>query len=156
MAIRRPSISTPQWVLQDFLYQETPEGSERYIQVKWDGEVYSTVSQTFDYSNPPYSDWEQRGGHIVAQLDYSVLNKAVTVTGWSVNWQDEWPLRVAFNYLTNCLYSSRNGFLIGAVGKEVYKPDGTPVRMGVKDPYAFLVSEQYLPLTNNLDGYLFK
>lgn len=156
MAIRRPSISTPNWVLQDFLYQETPEGQERFIQVKWDGEEFNTISQTFDYSNPPYANWEQRGGDIVAQLNYTVLEKLVTVTSWEVNWQDEWPLRVAFNYLSNCLYSRPQGYTIGAVGDEVYKQDGTPVVRGVKDPYAFLVSEQFQPLTNDLSGYLLR
>lgn len=154
MATRRPSISTPQWVLQDFLYQETPEGVERYIQVKWDGETYSTVSQTFDYSNPPYQDWEQKGGHIVAQLDYTVVEKLVTVTGWNVNWQDEWPLRVAFNYLAQCLYRGTQGYIIGAVGGEVYTQDGTPLLYGAKDPYAFLVSERFHPLTNESFGLL--
>ena len=64
MAIRRPSIASPEWLFQDFLYQEAAGlgGSElRYIQVKWDGEVYERVSQSFDYSNPPFVGPEQRG-----------------------------------------------------------------------------------------------
>jgi len=156
MAIRRPSISSPDWLFQDFLYQETPEGEERYVQVKWDGTPYQTISSTFDYSNPPFPDPEQRGGSIVAQLDYNIVGQLVTVTGWFVNWRDEWPLRLAFNYLTNCKYPSTLGYVIRAVGEEVYKQDGTPVDFGVKDPYAFLVSENFLPLTDVPNEYFIK
>jgi hypothetical protein len=68
MAIRRPSISSPEWLFQDFSYSEDPTGNLRYVQVKWDGEVYTRVSQSFDYSNPPYIGPEQRGGDIVGQI----------------------------------------------------------------------------------------
>ena len=79
MAIRRPSINSPTWLYQDFLYFEDGEEKLRYLQVKWDGEPYTRVSQTFDYSNPPYSGSEQRGGDIVAQIDYTVNQRLITI-----------------------------------------------------------------------------
>ena len=111
----------------------------RYAQVKWDGEIYDRVSQTFDYSNPPYSDAEQRGGDIVTQIDYTLIGKTVTVDDWFVNWRDEWPLRLATNYLKQCLYPSAKGYII--------RVD--------KSAYAFWVSEQFNPATNDSTDYLF-
>lgn len=140
MAIRRPSIYSPEWLFQDFLYQDTPEGQERYLQVKWDGEVFTRVSPSFDYSNPPYSDNEQRGGPIVAQIDYTVQGKIITINDWEVNWQDEWPLRVAVNYLINCMYPTTRQYVVRVA----------------KDPYAFWVSEAIFPVTNLPNDYLFR
>ena len=142
MAIRRPAIASPEWLFQDFLYQETPDGEERYIQVKWDGEIYERVSSTYDYSNPPFSGAEQRGGHIVAQLDYEVnpLTKLVTIYSWEVNWRDEWPLRLAANYLTQCLYPANKKYVIRVID----------------DPHAFWVSEQFYPTGNTPGGYLIR
>lgn len=112
MAIRRPSIYSPTWIYQDFLYLDSPPEQLRYILVKRDGAVYSRVSQTFDYSNPPYPDDEQRGGDIVCRLDYTINDKLITVDSWQVNWRDELPLRLAVNYLVNCLYGPRGGFVV--------------------------------------------
>jgi hypothetical protein len=139
MAIRRPGINSPTWLYQDFLYHQNGEEQLRYVQVKWDGEIYDRVSQTFDYSNPPYPDADQRGGSIVAQIDYTVIGKTVTIDDWSVNWQDEWPLRLAANYLRQCLYSSAKGYV---------------VRVD-KTAYAFWVSEQFNPVTNDPNDFLF-
>ena len=139
MAIRRPSISSPNWLFQDFLYFEDGAEQQRYIQVKYDGEPYTVISETFDYSNPPYSNAEQRGGDIVAQLDYSVIGQSVTIESWDVEWRDEWPLRLAVNYICQCLYPASKGFVI---------------RVN-KDAYAFWVSEQFKPVTNLLDDYLY-
>ena len=139
MAIRRPSISSPNWLFQDFLYFEDGAEQQRYITVKYDGEPYTVISETFDYSNPPYSNAEQRGGDIVAQLDYSVIGQTVTIESWGVEWRDEWPLRLAINYLRQCLYPTSKGYLI-RVNKEAY---------------AFWVSEQFKPVTNLLDDYLY-
>jgi hypothetical protein len=77
MALRRPSIYSPKWLYQDFLYFANDEEESRYIQVKYDGEQFTRTSQTFDYSNPPYSDSEQRGGSIVAQLNYTKVGKII-------------------------------------------------------------------------------
>jgi hypothetical protein len=154
MAIRRPSISSPEWLFQDFLYQETPDGQDRYVQVKWDGRVYERVSATYDYSNPPYSNSEQRGGSIVAQLDYTVSGTLVTITGWSVNWQDEWPLRLAINYIRNCLYDPAQGYVIRAVGGEVYAQSGEAIPVATTDPRAFWVSEGFLPVSSLPNDYL--
>mgnify|MGYP006296446011 CR=1 FL=1 len=156
MAIRRPSINSPQWLFQDFLYQETPEGQERYVQVKWDGEVYDRVSQTFDYSDPPYVGTEQRGGNIVTQLDYTVDGKIVTITDWSVTWRDEWPLRLAVGYLAQCLYRASQGYVVRVRGEEAYKQNGSAVPLPSKDPVAFWVSEQFNPVTNTPNDYLYR
>jgi hypothetical protein len=156
MAIRRPSIASPEWLFQDFLYQAIPGAEDRYIQVKWSGEPYTRISQSFDYSNPPYVGSEQRGGDIAAQLDYTLTAGLVTVTGWFVNWKDEWPLRLAMNYLSQCLYPSSKGYLIRAMGDEVYKQDGTSIPVPNKDPYAFLVSEQFMPASNEPYDYLLR
>jgi hypothetical protein len=139
MAIRRPSISSPNWLFQDFLYFEDGAEQQRYIQVKYDGEPYTVISETFDYSNPPYSNAEQRGGDIVAQLDYSVIGQSVTIESWDVEWRDEFPLRLAVNYIRQCLYPASKGFVI---------------RVN-KDAYAFWVSEQFKPVTNLPDDYLY-
>jgi hypothetical protein len=140
MAIRRPSISSPDWLFQDFLYHEEGGTQYRYLQVKWDGEVYERVSHTFDYSNPPYSNSEQRGGSIVAQVDYAVEGKVVTIQEWFVNWRDEWPLRQASIHLVNCLYPRSKGYVLQVV----------------KDPYAFWVSEGFVPVTNEPNDHLFR
>jgi hypothetical protein len=154
MAIRRPSISSPEWLFQDFLYLETADQQQRYVQVKWDGDVYTRVSQSYDYSDPPYVGTEQRGGNIVAQLDYTVQGKIVTINDWDVTWQDEWPLRLAVNYLTQCLYPASLGFVTRVVGNEVYNQAGEPIQQPSQDPYAFWVSEQFFPLTNFPNDYL--
>lgn len=160
MAIRRPSISSPDWLFQDFLYQssELLGGPElRYIQVKWDGELFERASQSFDYSNPPYLGSKQRGGPIVAQLDYEVNVSARTITiySWDVNWRDEWPLRLAVNYLTQCLYPADRNYVIRVAGDEVYDQEGQPISEANKNPYAFWVSEQYFPVTNFPNDYLY-
>jgi hypothetical protein len=161
MAIRRPSISSPEWLFQDFLYQESTElgGTElRYLQVKWDGESYTRVSQTFDYSDPPYVGPEQRGGSIVGQIDYEVnpTTKLVTIYSWSVNFRDEWPLRLGSNYISQCLYPPQKGYIIRVVGDQVYNQAGEAIEVASKDPYAFWVSEQFNPFTNNPNDYLIR
>ena len=161
MAIRRPAIASPEWLFQDFLYQSATEvgGSDlRYVQVKWDGDPFTRVSQTFDYSDPPYVGPEQRGGSIVAQLDYeiNVSTKLVTIYNWDVTWRDEWPLRLAVNYLTQCLYPTVRGYTVRVVGNEVYNQAGEPIDQPNNAPYAFWASEQFSPLTNRPDDYLIR
>jgi hypothetical protein len=140
MAIRRPGIGNPNWLFQDFLYFEDGAEQQRYIQVKYDGEPYTVISETFDYSNPPYSNADQRGGDIVAQLDYSVIGQSVTIESWDTEWRDEWPLRLAVNYLRQCLYPASKGYVVRVIKNEAY---------------AFWVSEQFFPVTNLLDDYLY-
>ena len=159
MAIRRPSIASPEWLFQDFLYQASDllGGPElRYVQIKWDGEVYTRQSQTFDYSDPPFVGPEQRGGSIVGQIDYTVQGNVITINDWSVNWRDEWPLRLGVNYLTQCLYPATKGFVIRVQGQEVYNQAGEPIPVADKAAYAFWVSEQYSPVTNNPNDYLLR
>lgn len=159
MAIRRPSIASPEWLFQDFLYQASDllGGPElRYVQIKWDGEVYTRQSQTFDYSDPPFVGPEQRGGSIVGQIDYTVQGNVITINDWSVNWRDEWPLRLGVNYLTQCLYPATRGFVIRVQGQEVYNQAGEPIPVADKAAYAFWVSEQYSPVTNNPNDYLLR
>jgi hypothetical protein len=155
MAIRRPSIKDPTWLFQDFLYQETLDQQERYLQVRWDGDLYTRISQAYDYSDPPYAGSEQRGGSIVAQVDYTVQGKIITINDWEVNWRDEWPLRLAANYLTQCLYPTQKGYVIRVRGQEVYNQAGNPIAVATKDAYAFWVSEQILPITNLPNDYLY-
>jgi len=158
MAIRRPSIYSPTWLFQDFLYQpaEMPGAPElRYLQVKWDGEIFDRVSQSFDYSDPPYVGPEQRGGPIVAQVDYTVQGKNITINDWWVNWQDEWPLRLAANYITQCLYPAERDYVIRVTGDQVYNQAGEAIDVAGKTAYAFWVSEQYVPVTNFPNDYLY-
>jgi hypothetical protein len=133
MAIRRPGIQSPTWLFQDFLYYEDSPKELRYLLVKQDGEVFERVSETFDYSNPPYSDDEQRGGSIVARIDYTIEGYLVTIDSWEVNWRDEWPLRLAANYLRNCKYREWDGYVIEVP----------------QDAYSFWVSEYYFPYSND-------
>jgi GH18 family chitinase len=161
MAIRRPSISSPDWLFQDFLYQaaDAPGGSElRYLQIKWDGEPYTRVSQSFDYANPPYPDLGQRGGPIVGQIDYELnpSTRLVTIYAWNVNWRDEWPLRLAVNYIVQCLYPGADGYLVRVAGNQVYTSAGEAINDPTNFPYAFWVSEQFNPLTNSPDDYLIR
>ena len=156
MAIRRLSTTSPDWLFQDFLYHEEGGLQYRYLQVKWDGETYERLSSTFDYSNPPFSDNEQRGGSIVAQVDYSVEGKVITVLEWFVNWRDEFPLRLASIHLANCLYPPSKGYVHKVAGGVVYDQAGTPIPVAAKDPYAFWVSEGFVPVTNEPNDYLFR
>ena len=161
MAIRRPSISSPEWLFEDFLYQASNLlGSDelRYIQIKWDGEIYERISQSYDYSDPPYVGPEQRGGSIVGQIDYAVnaSTKLVTIYSWSVNWRDEWPLRLGSNYIAQCLYPSIRGYTVRVAGNEVYNQAGETIEAPNNSPYAFWVSERYNPLTNKPNDYLLR
>ena len=139
MAYRRPGINAPTWLFQDFLYFSNPPEQLRYLQVKQDGEVYTRVSQTFDYSDPPYTGAEQHGGQVVAQIDYTVQGYLITIDSWFVNWRDEWPLRLASNYLKNCMYRQTQGYVIQVD----------------KTAYPFWASEQYSPLTNDPADFLY-
>lgn len=156
MAIRRPSINAPTWLFQDFLFAKEGDRELRYLQVKWDGDLFTRVSQSFDYSDPPFVGPEQRGGPIVAQIDYTLQGQVITITDWDVNWRDEWPLRLGVNYLTQCLYPPTKQFAIRVAGNEVYDQAGNPVSSPEHNPYAFWVSEQFLPLTNQPDEYLYR
>jgi hypothetical protein len=159
MALRRPSINSPTWLFQDFLYQasEAPGAPElRYLQVKWDGDIYTRLSQSFDYSDPPYIGPEQRGGDIVAQVNYSLQGKNVIVNDWEVNWRDEWPLRLASNYLIQCLYPVERGYVLRVRGQEVYNQAGEPIAVADKAAYAFWASEQFFPVTNVPNDYLYR
>ena len=139
MAIRRPSIDSPTWIYQDNLYLQDGNIQYRYVLVKWDGVVYERESQTFDYSNPPYASDEQRGGNIVARIDYTVEGSLITIDTWEVNWRDEWPLRLAVNYIAQCLYPFKKGF----------------VTRVTKEAYAFWASEQFKPVNNLPDSSIF-
>lgn len=156
MAIRRPSINSPTWLFQDFLYADQPPIQLRYLQVKWDDEVYTRVSQSFDYSDPPFVGDQQRGGSIVAQIDYTREGKIITINDWEVNWRDEWPLRLAANYITQCLYPVERGYVLQVRGEEVYNQAGEPISVANKSALAFWVSEQFVPLTNLPNEYLYR
>jgi hypothetical protein len=135
MAIRRPSIYLrDDWVVQDFFYYDAgSEGELRFIEVKWDGEEFHLTKETFDYLDPV-----RKGGPIIARLDYTINGNLITINHWEINWRDEWPLRLALQYLTNCLYKPVLGYVI-RVDKEVLP---------------FWVSEGFDPLTNSPEDYL--
>ena len=63
----------------------------------------------------------------------------MTIESWDTEWRDEWPLRLAVNYIRQCLYPTSKGYVI---------------RVN-KDAYAFWVSEQFKPVTNLPDDYLY-
>ena len=135
MSLPRPSASSPNWLFQDFLYAQEVTSQFRYLQVKWDGQQFHTVSETFDYSDPPFVGFEQRGGSIVAQIDYTMTVNVITIEKWETNWRDDWPLRLASNYLVNCLYNANKNYAVRVI----------------KSPAdAFWISQQFVPLTNDL------
>jgi len=134
MAIRRPSVYRQNdFVVQDFLDYETEDEELRYLLVKYDGESFTLVKQTFD-SNPP----EFWGGSIIARIDYTLREKVVIIDHWEVFWRDEWPLRLGAQYLVNCLYKSELGYSI----------------LVNKEQYPFWVSENFFPFSNSPDDYL--
>lgn len=136
MALRRPSVySNNDFVFQDFSYGEDGPAEMRYIEAKYDGYPYETVGETFDYPVP-----DLKGGHVVARVDYTVEGTLITIDHWEVYWRDEWPLRLTFQFLANCLYSKWQGYTI-RVNKEAYP---------------FWVSEWFTPLTNDPNDFLIK
>lgn len=136
MALRKPSVYKQNgFVFQDFPYFQEGNEELRYILAKWDGYTYETVGQTFDYPSP-----DLKGGSIVARIDYTVEGKLVTIDHWEINWRDEWPLRLAFQFLANCLYSRWQGYTIRVQ----------------EEARAFWVSEWFTSITNDPDSYLIK
>lgn len=135
MSIRRPSVfRNNDLIFQDSFYFEDENGEElRYVLAKFDGERFNKSSETFDYAPP-----DSKGGHVVARLDYTLFGKLITIDHWEINWKDEWPLRLAVQYLTYCLYPSSQDYII---------------RVN-KDSYSFWVSEHFIPLSNETDDYL--
>jgi hypothetical protein len=142
MAIRRPGINTSEFYYQDFLDDENIGAEYRHLDIKYaSGEPFQVTSQTFDYSNPPYSDFEQRGGDIVGTIYYIKLSTnpgTIIIEDWFLNWRDEWPLRLGSNYLVNCLY----------------KPGGNYSFLVGKEAYPFWVSQFFSPVDNQPDTYL--
>lgn len=134
MAIRRPSVySRNLFVFQDFFYCSDETSESRYVLAKFDTGSYQAVGETFDYPSP-----DLRGGSIVARVDYTIEGKLITIDHWEVFWRDEWPLRLAVQYLINCLYYPGLGFTIR-------------VR---KDAYPFWVSEAFTAITNDPEDFL--
>jgi hypothetical protein len=111
--------------------------------VKWDGKPFTRVSQSFDFSDPPFVGSEQRGGSITAQIDYSVVGNVVTIEDWQTNWRDELPLRIGINYLVNCLYPYYKNWVV-RVRKDT-------------EASAFWVSEYFFPYANEVgpETYLY-
>lgn len=115
------------------MYLENPPEEHRYILAKYDGERYELVGQTFDYPSPDF-----KGGSIVARADYTIEGKLITIDHWEVFWRDEWPLRLAIQFLVNCLYPSSLGYAVRVK----------------KEAYAFWASEWFVPVSNDPDDYL--
>ena len=143
MAIRRPSVFSSEWLVQDFPLSIDGSTEWRYTQIKWDGLTFSRENETFDYSNPPYANSEQRGGPIIAQIDYNIVGNVITIEDWSTIWRDELPLRVGINNLVNCRYPHYKNWVV-RVAKDT-------------EAYAFFVSEYFLPYTNEVspESYLY-
>ena len=139
MAIRKPSIYSDNWFYQDLLDGEDPPFQYRRVVVRdSEGYPYTRKSQLYDYSNPPYTNNEQRAGNIVAELYYVIAPGIITIEDTFLNWRDEWPIRLAVNYLTNCLY-----------------PPGKNYQIQVsKKAYAFWVSESFKPYDNDPESPL--
>lgn len=137
MAIRRPSVyDQNKLVFQDFLEYEISETEElRFLLVKYDGENFSLVKQTFDYNPPDFT-----GGPIVARIDYTLSGQVVTIDSWEVFWRDEWPLRLGVQYLMNCLYKQEYNYVMRVLA----------------DPYPFWVSEYFFPISNEPGDYLIR
>lgn len=134
MAVRRPSIfQQNEFVFQDFLDYESGDTQLRYLLVKYDGEPFSYVKETFD-TNPPVF----RGGSVIGRIDYSITGQIVEILHWEVYWRDEWPLRLAVQYFAHCLYKSALGYSI----------------LVNKEQYPFWVSENFFPSTNSPNHYL--
>lgn len=90
------------------------------------------------FEEPPQTEQETFNNE-VASIEYEVQDNIVTIIAWNnYGWRDEWPIRLGFDYLTNCLY--RPGV-------------GTIFRVE-KDPLAFWQSERFLPLGGHYDPYL--
>jgi hypothetical protein len=152
MAIRRPGISSPRWLFNDFLYLAEPGKESRSLQVILGDEPYVQTPQTPDFSQPPCA---QRGD-VVGQINYEKASQVITITDWEINWRDEFPIRVGVNYLANCLYRSSLGYVLLVAGDEVYSSAGDPIPVAGRDPYAFWVSENFFPPTNKPDDYLIR
>lgn len=85
MALRRPSVYRDrEFVFQDLPYDEDGEVSYRYVHAKYDGHPFGSLGETFDSSYPEIS-----GGHVIARIDYTVLENLVVIDHWEVNWRDE-------------------------------------------------------------------
>jgi len=137
MALRRPSVYRQyEFAFQDFLEFTVDENEElRCLLVKYDGERFSLVKQTFDYGPP-----DLKGGPVVARIDYTLSGQVVTIDSWEVYWRDEWPLRLGVQYLMNCLYKQEFNYVIRVSA----------------DPYPFWVSEYFFPLSNDPEDYLIR
>ena len=135
MSIRRPSVfRTNDLVFQDSAFFDGEDGEQlRYVLAKFDGERFNNSLETFDYPGP-----DSKGGHVVARIDYTLLGSLITIDHWEINWRDDWPLRLATQFLTNCLYPSSQGYTVRVE----------------KESYSFWVSEHFVPLSNESDDYL--
>jgi hypothetical protein len=63
---------------------------------------------------------------------------------------------LALNYLSQCLYDFQSGYTVRVVGDEVYTSLGEVLEKPGHFPYAFWISEQYNPLSNEPNSYLVK
>ena len=165
MALRTPSRYTPRWYYEDKLqYVIDDDGTTFYVYnpdqsfppnylfyTKEDPNGFYTVLP----SNRVYVEcrtltvklWDQDDiptrrqdtfNNEVATIEYEVDQNLVTITNWQHTWRDEWPIRLGFQYIRNCLY----------------KPGQGVVFRVVKNPQAFWVSEGFLPVTGQLGEYL--
>ena len=165
MALRTPSRYSRRWYYEDKLeYLIDDDGTPFYI---FDPVLKAPPNYLFNTEETPdgfyeilptnhvYAEgrtltvklWDQEDIPIrrqdtfnneVAWIEYEVDGHLVTITNWQHTWRDEWPIRLGFQYIRNCLY----------------KPGQGTVFRVVKDPQAFWVSEGFLPVTGQLGEYL--
>lgn len=136
MSTRRPSYRVRNlFVFQDLLYSDEEDSSLRFLLVKFDGEPYEKTGETSDSSPPDIAS-----GSIVARIDYSLEGSLVTVLQWESVWRDDWPLRLASQHLSRCLYQESKGYVLRVED----------------EAHSFWVSEGFSPVTNNPSNYLIR
>ena len=165
MALRSPSRYSPRWYYEDkleylidelgeslFIYNpdfsyppeylfNTEQNPAGFYTIHPSGRVYvecrTLTIKLWDQDDIP-TRRQDTFNNEVGWIEYEVDQKMVTITNWQHTWRDEWPIRLGFQYIRNCLY----------------KPGQRTVFRVVKDPEAFWVSEGYLPVTGKFGEYL--
>ena len=129
MALRTPSRYTPQWYYEPKL---------EYVEPGDPGIEFRTLTiKLWDWVDIP-TRRQDTFNNEVAVIEYEVEGKLITITNWQHTWRDEWPIRLGFQYIRNCLYKPGQGI--------VFRVE--------KDPEAFWVSEGFLPVTGKHGLYL--
>jgi len=166
MALRTPSRYSTQWYYEDKLEYVITNPSTTFYEYDFDFQVppnYFVFNTTLNaegfYIKGPserqYKEfrsltiklWDHEDiptrrqdtfNNEVAVIEYEVDQNLVTVTNWQHTWRDEWPIRLGFQYIRNCLYKPGQGYVLRVV----------------KDPLAFWQSEGFEPVTGKYGEYV--